>query len=112
MEIIPYQLIRSSRKTLGLELRPEGLIARAPIRATKGQIEYFVEQHRQWIRQHQEKLERQKRQEVALPPLTGAELKELAERARRYIPEWVRCCAPIVGVDYGSITIRCQKEGR
>ena len=49
MEKIPYQLIRSRRKTLGLELRPEGLIVRAPLRATKGQIEYFVEQHRQWI---------------------------------------------------------------
>ena len=46
MEKIPYKLIRSKRKTLGLELRPEGLIVRAPLRATNGQIEYFVEQHR------------------------------------------------------------------
>ena len=38
------------------------------------------------------------------------ELKELAERARRYIPERVRYYAPRVGVDYGSITIRCQKS--
>ena len=110
MEKIPYQLIRSRRKTMGLELRPEGLIVRAPLRATKGQIEYFVEQHRQWIRQHQEKLERQKRQAAALPPLTGAELQELTERARRCIPERVQYYAPRVGVDYGSITIRCQKS--
>ena len=85
IEKIPYKLIRSKRKTLGLELWPEGLVVRAPLRATKGQIEYFVEQHRQWIRQHQEKLERQKRQAAALPPLTGAELQELTERARRYL---------------------------
>ena len=69
MEKILYKLIRSKRKTLGLELRPEGLIVRAPFRATNGQIEYFVEQHRQWIRQHQEKLERQKRQAAELPAL-------------------------------------------
>ena len=112
MEIIPYQLIRSSRKTLGLELRPEGLIIRVPLRATNRQVESFVEQYRQWILQHQEKLEGQKRQAAELPPLTEPELKALAEEARRYIPERVRCCAPIVGVDYGSITIRCQKEGR
>ena len=110
MEKIPYKLIRSRRKSLGLELRPEGLIVRAPFRATNGQIEYFVEQHRQWIQQHQEKLERQKQQAAELPTLTETELKELAERARRYIPERVRYYAPKVGVDYGSITIRCQKS--
>ena len=110
MEKIPYKLIRSRRKTLGLELRPEGLVVRAPLRATNGQIEYFVEQHRQWIRLHQEQLERQKRQASELPPLTEAELQELAEEARRYIPERVRYYAPKVGVDYGSITIRCQKS--
>ena len=110
MEKIPYKLIRSRRKTLGLELRLEGLIARAPLRATNGQIEYFVEQHRQWILQHQEKLERQKRQAAELPTLTEAELKALAERARRYIPERVRYYAPRVGTDYGSITIRSQRS--
>ena len=110
MEKIPYKLIRSKRKTLGLELRPEGLIVRAPFRATNGQIEYFVEQHRQWIQQHQEKLERQKQQAEELPDLTETELKELTERARRYIPERVRYYAPKVGVDYGFITIRCQKS--
>ena len=110
MEKIPYKLIRSKRKTLGLELRPEGLIVRAPFRATNGQIEYFVEQHRQWIRQHQEKLERQKQQAAERPALTETELKELTERARRYIPERVRYYAPKVGVDYGYITIRCQKS--
>ena len=109
MEKIPYKLIRSRRKTLGLELRPEGLIVRAPLRATKGQIEYFVEQHRQWVLQHQEKLERQKQQAAALPSLTETELKALAEEARQYIPERVRYYAPKVGVNYGSITIRSQK---
>ena len=110
MEKIPYKLIRSRRKSLGLEPRPEGLIVRAPFRATNGQIEYFVERHRQWIQQHQEKLERQKQQAAELPTLTETELKELAERARRYIPERVRYYAPKVGVDYGYITIRCQKS--
>ena len=110
MEKISYQLIRSRRKTLGLELRPEGLIVRAPLRATNRQIEYFVEQHRQWIRQHREKLEWQKRQAAELPALTEVELKKLAESARQYIPEWVQYYAPKVGVDYGSITIRSQKS--
>ena len=60
MEKIPYKLIRSRPKTLGLELWPEGLNVWVSLRATNRQIEYFVEQHRQWILQHQEELERQK----------------------------------------------------
>ena len=68
-----------------------------------------MEQHRQWILQHQEELERQKWQAAEFPPLTEVELQELAERARRYIPEQVRYYAPRVGVNYSSITIRCQK---
>ena len=110
MEKIPYQLIRSRRKTLSMELRPEGLVVRAPLRATNGQIESFVEQHRQWIHRHWEQMERQKLQAAEFPPLTVAELQELAERARRYIPERVRYYAPKVGVDYGAIAIRCQKS--
>ena len=110
MEKILYKLIRSRRKALGLELRPEGLVVRVPLRATNRQSEYVVEQHWQWILQHQEKLERQKRQAAALPPLTETELQELAERAQRYIPERVRFYAPRVGMDYSSITIRCQKS--
>ena len=84
----------SRRKTLRLELRPEGWLPCAY--PGHKQIEYFMEQHRQWIRQRQEKLERQKRQTAELPALTEVELKELAERVRRYIPERAWYYAPKV----------------
>lgn len=110
MEEISYKVIRSRRKTLGLELCSEGLVVRAPIRASEEQIHSFVDRHRQWIQQHQEKLERQKRQAAELPALTEEVIRELAERARRYIPERVEYYAPKVGVDYGRIAIRSQKS--
>ena len=56
----PLQTDPQQAKTLGLELWPEGLNVWVSLRATNRQIEYFVEQHRQWILQHQEELERQK----------------------------------------------------
>lgn len=59
---------------------------------------------------HQEQLERRKQQAAALPPLIEADLRELAEQARRYIPERMRYYSPMVGVDYGSIAVRCQKS--
>ena len=42
MEKIPYKLIRSRWKTLGLELRTEGLVVCAPLRATNRQVEYNI----------------------------------------------------------------------
>ncbi len=40
---------------------------------------------------------------------TAEEIKSLAEKAKKVIPERVRHYAPLVGVDYGRITIRCQR---
>ena len=45
-----YELIRSRRKTLALELTRDGrLIARAPIRLAKGEIDRFVAAHEDWV---------------------------------------------------------------
>ena len=41
--------------------------------------------------------------------MTEAELEELVFSAGRVIPERVKLYAPMVGVDYGRITIRNQK---
>ena len=43
------------------------------------------------------------------PALTEAEIKQLANKALEYIPARVAYFAPIVGVDYGRITIRNQR---
>ncbi len=44
-----------------------------------------------------------------MKPLTDAERKELIIKAKAVIPQRVQYYAPIVGVDYGRITIRCQR---
>ena len=110
MDDITYELIRSRRKTLSLEMRPEGLLVRAPLRASERQIRSFVDRHRQWIKKHQQKLEQQRRQAMELPAPTEEELETLVQRARQYIPERVRYYALKVGVTYGRITIRNQKS--
>lgn len=45
----------------------------------------------------------------ALPPFTEAELKEMTKKAKEIIPERAAYYAPLVGVDYGRITIRHQR---
>ena len=52
-----YTVIRSKRKTISLELRPDGLLVHAPRFATKWQIDRFVKDHELWIEKHRQKLE-------------------------------------------------------
>ncbi|MGX8699018.1 MAG: M48 family metallopeptidase [bacterium] len=102
---IEYTLVRSARKTIGIEVGPEGVTVRAPRSATKKAIEEAVARHRGWI---EEKLTLYAGAKE-LPPLTRAELEALAQEAMRVIPERVRHFAPLVGVQPGAITIRNQR---
>ena len=81
-----YRIIRSKRKTIGLEITDEGLLVRAPLRASRREIESVISAHETWIRK-----------------------KSLAEQAREYIPQRVFYYAPLLGVSPGRITIRNQK---
>ena len=104
-----YTVIRSKRKTISLELRPDGLLVRAPRFATKWQIDRFVKDHELWIEKHREKLEERQRALKDVDRLSDEDLKELTKKAKEVIPERVAHYAPLVGVTYGRITIRNQK---
>lgn len=107
-----YELIRSRRKTLSVEIKPDGrIIVRAPMRFPKREIERFLLEKSEWIRTHRARiLQRQEQQEAhPIPPLTDAQLRDLKRRAAKVIPERVQYFAPLVGVDYGRISIRSQR---
>ena len=107
-----YELIRSKRKTLAIEIKKDGrVIVRAPMRVPMRDIERFINEKSEWIRVHREKVMERKAQEEAeaIPALTDAQLRSLKKRASIAIPERVAHFAPLVGVDYGRITIRSQK---
>lgn len=101
-----YVIKRSKRKTIRLEITSEGLLVRAPMRATNADIGKFLEEKRGWIEKH---LRKAKEADQALPKLTREELENLARRAMKTIPERVAYYAPLVGVTYGRITIRNQR---
>ena len=49
-EIIEIPIIRSKRKTLGLEVKYDGTVnARVPMRAPREIIERFIREHEAWI---------------------------------------------------------------
>ena len=48
--MIEYELVRSKRKTLAVQVTREGrVIVRAPLRLEKYRIERFVAEHTDWI---------------------------------------------------------------
>lgn len=110
---IKIEIIRSSRKTLAIEIRPDmRVIVRAPYQASGSYIEQSITDRTDWIVEHLRKLEQKNRQcNDALPvkKLSNDELKKLADKACSYIPGRVAHFAPLVGVTYGRITIRNQR---
>lgn len=104
-----YQLIKSKRKTISVELKDGEVVVRAPNRMPKRDINAFVEKHTDWILRQQEKRRAEQQQLAAVEKLTEAELAGLYEQAKAVIPDRVRYYADLLGVDYGRITIRCQK---
>ena len=101
---IPYRLIRSSRRTIAVQILPDGeVVVRAPRRMTRAAIDRFVEEKRGWIEKHLHALP------PAQQPLSGAELRGLVQQAKEELPKTVAHFAPLVGVDYGTITIRAQR---
>lgn len=104
MNEIKYELIRSDRKSIRLELTDKGLIVRAPRFLSKREIEKFIEDNREWI--ETKTAEKKESSEV---PFTDEEIQELAQRALEIIPPRVEYYAEKIGVSYGRITIRNQR---
>ena len=110
--MIEFQLIRSNRRSISIEIKQRGqIIVRAPLRMPLTEIKRFVSSREDWIFAHQKKvLER----EAASRPesgdlLTEEELRALADEALKTIPARAAYYAPKIGVTYGRITIRNQK---
>lgn len=104
------RIIRSNRRSLGLEVNTEGLIVRAPIIATDAEINSFVSEHKAWIEKSLKKVAEKQKALENLEPLTMEDIRALADKALKVIPERVRYYAPKVGVTYGRITIRNQRS--
>lgn len=104
---IAYRVIRSSRRTIAIQICADGgVLVRCPWRMDAEAIQAFVQSRSGWIEKHLVK-------QAALPKLpafTDAELRDLAQKALRIIPERVACFAPLIGVSYGRISIRNQRS--
>ena len=102
-------VIRSKRRTLAAEIRPDGtVLVRAPMRLPEQEIRRFLTEKAAYIEQHVQRC-RAELQKHPDPPFTAEELTALIQRAKTVIPQRTAYYAAKIGVSYGRITIRCQK---
>ena len=102
----PYTVRRSARRTVTLRLLGDGtLVVCCPNRMTEEEVRALVTRKRGWIEKQRALLE----QRPTVEPCTQAELEALRSEAQARIPDKVAHWAPLVGVSYGRVSVRCQR---
>ena len=109
---IPYEIIRSKRKSYGISVAPGGKVTvRMPLRGSERFAVSMVEEKRDWIVKNYLKMQ-------ALSPKPSQKEKTPYERrleapyrqaAKEYIPKRVAYYAQLLDVTYATISIRDQK---
>ena len=106
-----YELVRSKRKTLTIEITPDGVVlVKAPLRMMKSQIDHFLYLRRDWIEANQKKVLEREARLGPVDRLSEEDLKALKKKAREIILPLVEDYAEIMGVIYGRVAIRAQKS--
>ena len=116
------ELVRSSRRSLAAEIRPDGqVLVRAPKRYPEYLILDFLKRRRDWILSHQMKV----RQKNSLQKKQGEEkyleliaesgsgkkaIEKMRQKTRKLLSEKVPVFAAKIGVTYGKITVRAMKS--
>ena len=107
---ISYQIIRSSRKTMSLEIKTDGtILVRAPFGIPESKIQKFVEEKQEWILKNLVKIQKRDEQREQITRLSALERQHLQNKACVLIPRRVSYFAEKIGVSYGKITLRQQK---
>lgn len=106
-EHFTYELIRAKRRSMSLKVDLDGTITvRAPYRTPVQTADWFVEGHRDWI---EVRLKAGARIMAERPSYTDWERAEGRKQAAEAIKARCRYYAPVMGVSYGTVTIREQK---
>lgn len=103
-----YKLIRSSRRTLALEIgRDLTLTVRAPMKMPLSVIEEFIEKHDKWI---DKKLDVMKNREIKPDNLLPEEIAALKMRAKEILPKKVAYFSEIMGLKPSGVKITSAKK--
>lgn len=102
---LDYRIIRSNRKTIALQIKPDGqLEVRCPRKMTEDAVRRFVESKASWIEKHLSQLPPQTE-----PKFTPAEIQQLRKQTEELVRRRLSYYAGMVGVEYNRVTVRCQR---
>ena len=105
-----YQVIRSARKTMTLEVRRDGnVIVRAPLHTGLPRIKRFVNQKQDWVLECLERTKEYREQKPLSADLSEAKRNVYIRKAKETITKRTSYFARLMGVSYRNITIREQK---
>ena len=105
-----YQVIRSARKTMTLEVRRDGnVIVRAPLRIGLPRIKRFVNQKQEWVLGCLERTKEYREQKPLSADLSESKRNVYIRKAKETITKRASYFARLMGVSYRNITIREQK---
>ena len=101
---LDYQIIRSNRRTISIQIKPDGsILVRCPRAMRKAQIVAFVESKSQWIQKQLSRLPSND-----LEKLCDDEIERLRNQTKSLIEKRVSYYAPMIGVSYNRISVRIQ----
>ncbi|MCR4960845.1 MAG: M48 family metallopeptidase [Lachnospiraceae bacterium] len=105
-----YELIRSARRTLSVEVKPDGrIVVRAPLTLSKRRIDRFLLEREEWIEDAQRKYEKRNEALLKIDKLSEKEIRDLKNEARRELTALCEEYADIMGLDYNRVSIRTQR---
>lgn len=110
-QILYLQVIRSNRKSIGLEVRSaDDIRVRIPSRLSDRELKKFVNAHKDWIFEKAELIENWEDQgtSTGAPSWEGLSKVEL-QNIKNKFADRVSYFAEIMNVTFGRITIRNQK---
>ena len=102
-------VIKSKRKTISIQVKPNEVIIRASFKMKEKEIEIFAESKRNWIEKHLQSLSEKQKLFENIEPYSDEEIRSFAKQAKEIIPKKVEFYAEKIGVTYNKITIRCQR---
>lgn len=101
-----YEILRSARRTISLEVRPDGrVLIRAPRAMPKKEIDAFAAKHADWLEGAKKRVE----ERSALNDMTDRRRDELTAAARDYLPKRTAHWAEIMGVSPAGVRITDAK---
>lgn len=108
-EEILVKIVRSNRRSAGLEVKGEQVTARVPFRFPQEDVIQMIESHAKWISDKLELARERKKNgttiHISPEDLTEEKIAQMKEKFRQKVETY----AKLMGVTYGRITIRNQK---